>query len=631
MASHELKFEAMMASITAPPLSLHEFRQFVAHDAVARNALAFREWYQRYKTVYFDRASHESTVLRTTSSRLGIPSDFMPTVRKRAVHAAENRSMRSASFSAPDIAGQDGAMLGNVFTLKAHSFSVLHENMVNGAFHTASTGSSGDSGCVSGETMQRRIVSETQTNGDARSLGRRRTLPPSTCQTTNNECAQQEETRASVQSLLIFECWARFLCASAQERVAIPETELLYVQERLPLNITHLRQPLLCRGDMLASQVSVAEKEPVAVCGPPEKGTARRVVSHRELQPHEQLNKNIVSQISKQALRRIETMPMLKHSSRAGTGEEHHVIDLPPVRLVDVGRLQNLHYALRPRPPFAAPTVAAAAGSQLYGYRPVPKHVTRLIIPSNIPPALFETTAKLSADYLLQHHFARFYQHAHYNMTRREQRATAIFALVQLVLGVAVAVSLAVAAVPRAWRVFALPLLWSSAACLAMAWSRVYVWRWWQRIRPTALIAGPSGPDGPTHTGPDPDLHTVRWLTGTLDPQLQLAGTLKWGSHFAPASVRSHAVHDELFGTTSTLTLWSHVSRSGVLAGAPSWLVRFMLRTHRVGDQWRIDMDAPYVRVLEPSVLGGQCSTLAHHAAIMIVVCCTVAIVLLLY
>ncbi|KAJ2793815.1 hypothetical protein H4R20_006424, partial [Coemansia guatemalensis] len=71
------------------------------------------------------------------------------------------------------------------------------------------------------------------------------------------EMRHQEEDRRSIQSLLVFECWARFLCASAHELVDIPEQELMYLQERLPLNITHIPRRLLCQNDMLASKPSL--------------------------------------------------------------------------------------------------------------------------------------------------------------------------------------------------------------------------------------------------------------------------------------------------------------------------------------------------------------------------------------
>ncbi|KAJ2892195.1 hypothetical protein GGI21_005667, partial [Coemansia aciculifera] len=70
------EFEAMMANATAPPLSLAEFRLFVACDSKARNALAFCEWYQRYRTVYFDRATVPSTRAAAASSRPAIPRAF---------------------------------------------------------------------------------------------------------------------------------------------------------------------------------------------------------------------------------------------------------------------------------------------------------------------------------------------------------------------------------------------------------------------------------------------------------------------------------------------------------------------------------------------------------------------------
>ncbi|KAJ2750384.1 hypothetical protein IWQ56_007046, partial [Coemansia nantahalensis] len=63
----------MMANITAPPLSLGEFRLFVAHDPKAQNALAFCEWYQRYRTVYFDHGATPTATLSSTTSWIDTP------------------------------------------------------------------------------------------------------------------------------------------------------------------------------------------------------------------------------------------------------------------------------------------------------------------------------------------------------------------------------------------------------------------------------------------------------------------------------------------------------------------------------------------------------------------------------
>ncbi|KAJ2591884.1 hypothetical protein EV177_008817, partial [Coemansia sp. RSA 1804] len=88
---------------------------------------------------------------------------------------------------------------------------------------------------------------------------RRRTIPhvPSKSWLEHGAC-EQEKNRLQIQSLLVFECWARFLSPHAPEEIEVPESELLYIQERLPLNITHIPQPLLCRNDMLVSAASVA-------------------------------------------------------------------------------------------------------------------------------------------------------------------------------------------------------------------------------------------------------------------------------------------------------------------------------------------------------------------------------------
>ncbi|KAJ2846209.1 hypothetical protein IWW36_004457 [Coemansia brasiliensis] len=271
MSSFELEFEAMMAGITAPPISLQEFRLFVEHDPAARNALAFCEWYQRYKTVYFDRDFIAPTVLTSTSSRPGIPSDFIPSVRKR-VHGSTCINMRqndrSASSSVPNTMEhlRDEAMRGKMLSLKSHSFSVLSEGMIKNEFRTVSTSANGsfsNKHMVSTKAAgAMKFLSQDNLQGEscvlpikACSFGRRHTLhTPDGLYESNVVNAEQEQRRAAIQSLLIFECWARFLCAGTAERIDIPEAELMYLTERLPLNVTHLPQPLLCRNDMLVSQ-----------------------------------------------------------------------------------------------------------------------------------------------------------------------------------------------------------------------------------------------------------------------------------------------------------------------------------------------------------------------------------------
>ncbi|KAJ2313795.1 hypothetical protein IWW52_004468 [Coemansia sp. RSA 2704] len=680
MASYEAQFEAMMANVTAPPLSLHEFRLFVAHDPVARNALAFCEWHQRYRTVYFDRVAVAPTVLTATSSRPGIPSDFMPTVRRRVAcvpgrGCVESKSSRSVSFSAPHVARQwqTESMLGKMYTLKSHSFSGLSEGMVDSAFHTASSASESSTDGLGAKHPWQLVEPATAWPTASQRLGRRRTLPASSSiYEPDSDALRQEGNREAIQSLLIFECWARFLDASAREHVTIPEAERLYLTERLPLNITHLPQPLLCRSDMLASQITASNGLDAPAGDDGNKGApiVRHVVPSRSLQfqPHEQLKQNIISHISKQGLcapcpptqpdhdgliaglRRISTMPALKHNcveskaiSQTGLSASSHLA-LRPAHLIDVDRLQRLHHTLRPRPPFVA-----ASGSigyhQPYGYRPVPPHISRLIIPSNVPPALFDTVAKISADYLLQHYFDDFSRQARYNLTVREQRVVFVVAMVQLALGVGAAVILIVVAVHRAWRTLTLPLLWGSAICLGAAWTRVSFWRWWRRLRPTLLMHAFAYPrDTESQIQADglrgQDLDTIRWLTGTLypSPQLGLAGTLNWNTcgslHYKLAPLGSYVSGTlrsaELVGTSSAQTLWSLLSDLAAGTGVLGRLVRFMLRKHSSGDQWQINLGSRWIRVLDPSVLADQCQSVGHQLAILIFVCSAIAAVLFL-
>ncbi|KAJ2768619.1 hypothetical protein IWQ57_003456, partial [Coemansia nantahalensis] len=278
--------------------------------------------------------------------------------------------------------------------------------------------------------------------------------------------------------------------------------------------------------------------------------------------------------------------------------------------------LQRYHHALRPRPPFSAATAEAAELRPQCGYRPVPKQVSKLIIPNNVPPALFETTAKISASYLLQHYFADFYTQAHYNLSAAEQRFALAAASILLVLGVGTAATVAVAAAHTAWRAFAVPLLVGSTLSLSAAWTRIGVLQWLLRTRPTSLIAQAPGRVQPgdeelaqSAGRSDVDMHAVRSVTGTLWMQRPagLAGTL--------------AATSCLPGTSST---------PGAARNALDTAVRLMLRKHCVGDQWYIDFYAKRYRVLEPLVLRGQCYSVGHQAAVLVVVWCAVAAALFL-
>ncbi|KAJ1726492.1 hypothetical protein LPJ61_005152, partial [Coemansia biformis] len=251
---------------------------------------------------------------------------------------------------------------------------------------------------------------------------------------------------------------------------------------------------------------------------------------------------------------------------------------------------------------------------------PVPAQVSKLIVPNNVPPALFETTAKISASYLLQHYFADFYAQAHYNLSVAEQRAVLIVASVLLVLGVGTAVTVAIAATHIAWRAFAAPLLVASMVGLSAAWTRIGIWRWLARTRPTSLVASASArlwPDKEelvqTASGPDVDLSAVRAVTGTLWPQqsVGLVGTLKAPSCLCGCAIACCSDCDS--------------AAPGAVQSVLDRAVRFMLRKHSAGDQWHIDLDSEQYRVLEPLVLRGQCYSVGHQLAILVVVWCAAA------
>ncbi|KAJ2870253.1 hypothetical protein H4R27_006865, partial [Coemansia aciculifera] len=157
-------------------------------------------------------------------------------------------------------------------------------------------------------------------------------------------------------------------------------------------------------------------------------------------------------------------------------------------RLISLGELQMYHSTLKPRPPFATTVSGCTGAMQACGYQPVPRSLGKLVVPSSIPPALFDTAAKLSADYLLQYHFAEFQKQAHFNLTQREQKLAAALSVALFLAGAGAAAALVLAKAPLAWRTFAVLPLFLSAVYISAAWTRVSISMWWQRKRPTSLI-----------------------------------------------------------------------------------------------------------------------------------------------
>ncbi|KAJ2719358.1 hypothetical protein GGI07_005270 [Coemansia sp. Benny D115] len=700
MADLASKFDAMMANVTAPPLSLEEFRLFVENDEKARHALAFCEWYQRYRTVYFDRIALASTrYTAATSGRPTIPSAFSsldasPTQQTGYMNA-EHVSLGSVSTPNIRMAGASGTVMRNMFTLKSHSFSNLSESMVDSAFNTSASDSSGSG---SGKAKRPNAIPsvfqqpvyqpshrkcaeyaqdttgyyedahfKTITNSKKRlrvasgsttghTVSRRRTLPMAAGEVEmDQEVLSQEFNRTQLQSLLIYECWARFLCDEALERVEMPDSEQLYIKERLPLGITCIPRPLLCFSDMLDSPEQSA-KDPVAV---PKRSyaknghvkalsrgtrfnskpgaTALQLVSHRSLQfqPYEQLKRSLMSQVNIRRLnvahaqspfsfsfgvrdtadsgmagntdrpiddesdytnsvsakefianlRRISTMPTLKMSKDAGNSSKLGLfgtvgqsgIQTQPrparaTRLLSLGLLQTAHPSIRPRPPLKYIVGDRPAGEDtpVYGYKPLPKTLSNLIVPSAVPPALFDTIARLSADYLLNYHFASFYKQARYNITARGQRACVAGSVAMITLGLA---------------------------------------------------------DLQTDTLVPPDMAAIQTITGTLrsSPLSGFAGyiytTGRCGcernvgladstSQFVGSTTAHSSSH---LGNVSDFSLWSHITANSALGGLLDKLVCFMLRKRCIGQQWFVDLRSRRYEVLEPSILGEQCQIICFQ------------------
>ncbi|KAI8320351.1 hypothetical protein GQ54DRAFT_312727 [Martensiomyces pterosporus] len=756
-----VEFEAMMANVTAPPLSLDEFRMFVSHDPEARHALAFCEWYQRYQAVYFDRITVPSTRRTAASSRAGIPPDFGasdPRFPLRSLHLPVDRAS-TRSISAPNVRTcvQNGPAPDNLYTLKSHSFSALSESMISSAFNTTSTGSSGGSGASEGSsgcqaarkatdpafpsyrgdihdttsyyaaafaaTGTSSHASRNSTPNKSTAIGRRCTLPVAACDfVLESHVKAQEESRRQIQSLLVFECWARFLTDDAKEQFEIPEAELLYVKERLPLNVTHIPHPLLCKNDMLASLTSVTatNDSSAGAAAPkssvlnhsskPESTATLQLAPHRSLQfqPFQQLKRSLISQVQLRrvnlshiqsplslsfgikdiasdsdsdggsdgggelsaaagadsmtakellaGLRRISTMPTLRFGktvlnraaevSARPAGARLAAPATRARRLVSVGELQGYHYTLRPRPPFATISSGGARAMQV-GYRPVPASISKLIVLNSVPPALFETIAKVAADHLLQRYFADFYEQSHYNMTTPQRQLSAVLALSLLLFGCGVAVVLVVCKVHLAWRTFALPFLFAAAVCAVSAWTRVSILSWWQRKRPTSFVTGHSMVSFKddekavqADTRSDIDLCAVREITGTLAAMNSyvLAGTVfsigsytnesgfLGGKRSSPSKTPALAN----LGSASAVSLWSHLTVNAAIHGIFGVVTRFLLRGKSAGDQWVIDLEGTHYQVIEPYVLCGQCYIVSHQLAVLCVAWAAAAIALYL-
>ncbi|KAJ1816541.1 hypothetical protein LPJ60_005269, partial [Coemansia sp. RSA 2675] len=727
------EFEAMMANITAPPLSLGEFRLFISSDSKARNALAFCEWYQRYRTVYFDRVPAPSTRVTTASSRLGIPREFA----RADSQPTHNDDGSATSLCAPSVYvhKQCSQPLGRLYMMKSHSLSALSESIVDSAFNTTSTGIS-DAGASANrrppvllEPSQvtdpplfahhaRHLSRSTagahcalgcddhagyawfSSNGN---IARRRTLPLAANDLgLGHELQAQEDNRQNIQSLLIIECWTRFLGDVAPERIDIPQPELLYIKERLPVNITHVPRPLLCYGDMLASALPKVSRgharpdepyheKPLPLTAQLSTSAGpRRLTTHRSLQlrPYDQLKRSLALQMQQhravlartqsplslcfgkadvdpvanrdlaaeslagkpiRKLRRISTMPALMlgddvHRATACLPAISHATtrQLPLAnrarRLISLGELQMYHNTLKPRPPFATAMSGRTGAIQVCGYQPVPRSICKLVVPSSIPPALFETAAKLSADYLLRSHFAQFQQQAHFNLTRREQKLALALSMSLLLAGAGVVVALVLTKAPLAWRSSAMPLPFMSATFASAAWTRVSIPMWWRRQRPTSLIrlacTGHIGDCEASDHGEYPSesrLQSIRLITGTFVPFFPVGFIGVVHSTSGPSRSYGHSRSQKqaakafapntpaLVGATSTLSLWSQATIPAAVGGMFDHLVRLMLRGRAIGDHWFVDLDSKLYEVAEPIVLHGQCYVVGHQLAMMVV------------
>ncbi|KAJ2881895.1 hypothetical protein IWW38_005732, partial [Coemansia aciculifera] len=277
------------------------------------------------------------------------------------------------------------------------------------------------------------------------------------------------------------------------------------------------------------------------------------------------------------------------------------------------------------------------------GYRPVPRSICKLIVPSSIPPALFDTAAKLSAQYLLQSCFADFRRQAHFNLTRRQQKYALLLSASLFLAGAVTCAVLVLISASLAWRAIVVPLLFASAVTIVAAWTRVSILMWWRRKRPTSLasstfIGRSKDCEAPIHTeeAADAGLRSIRVITGTNVP-------------FFPAgfvgAIHSTGGHSQFYGragpqrqslpnmpvpvgAVSAVSLWSQFTISTAVSDIFDSLVRLMLCKRAVGDQWFVDFDSKLYEVAEPIVLRGQCYIIGHQVAILAVVWATLATVL---
>lgn len=279
-------------------------------------------------------------------------------------------------------------------------------------------------------------------------------------------------------------------------------------------------------------------------------------------------------------------------------------------RLVSINKLQTLHRSLRPRPPLPPLLPSASATSQyaglvICGYKPIPEPISKLIAPNSVPPAIFDTTIKVCIKYLTNGFFDQFYQQAHTNMTRREQRNAAAFALIAAMVGLGVAAVLILTDVYFVWRIGAVPSLTLSMATLLLpVWMRLDIYRWWHCKRPTCLVykslpnrqsieddemaVPPTG----CSMAPDVGMQTIRMATGTWVPAV-------------PALLSGSIFH-------TTCEKQNRFSFS-------SWLVRYLTRKVEIGDIWHIESESAYYHVKEPLIIRDQCHLVAQQLLILVV------------
>ncbi|KAJ1986210.1 hypothetical protein GGI26_001688 [Coemansia sp. RSA 1358] len=258
--------------------------------------------------------------------------------------------------------------------------------------------------------------------------------------------------------------------------------------------------------------------------------------------------------------------------------------------LIPISELQMYHQTLKPQPLFTAPTADYLRTLHACGYKPVPKQISKLIMPNAVPPAIFETIAKLSAEYLLQSYFADFFSQAHYNITTNEQ------------------IVIAIAAAPNEF-------LYEEKAAQTDCSNIGAHLKAVQAVTGTLLPEGENG----VYVGAIP---------GT---SCRIYSSIYSESSYGHPAVAPCYRDCEDGGGVFTVPMWAQQpSTSSIVDRIFDKIVQLMLRNYHLGDQWSISLQSKQYKIADPTVLRGQCHIVAHQMAVFLIFWAVSAIALFL-